>query len=91
MQKTSKWQTHLPYLHLETLRVHNSFSEHCTEFMQETSTRTPSGVTELVGNAHALTPVERSSINFCRSQVPDRDNNQTKDMLSHVKKWLRGQ
>ena len=71
MQKTSKWQTHLPYLHLETLRVHNSFSEHCTEFMQETSTWTPSWVTELVGNAHALTPVERSSINFCRSQVPE--------------------
>ena len=42
MQQTSKWQTHLPYLYLETLRVHNSFSEHCTEFTQETSTRTPS-------------------------------------------------
>ena len=27
MQQTSKWQTHLTYLHLETLRVHNSFSE----------------------------------------------------------------
>ena len=25
MQQTSKWQTHLPYLYLETLRVHNSF------------------------------------------------------------------
>ena len=22
MQQTSKWQTHLPYLHLENLRVH---------------------------------------------------------------------
>ena len=40
MQQTSKWQTHLPCLHLETLRVHNSFSEHCTEFKQETSSRT---------------------------------------------------
>ena len=27
MQQTSKWQTQLPYLHLETLRVHNSFSQ----------------------------------------------------------------
>ena len=27
MQQASKWQTHLLYLHLETLRVHNSFSE----------------------------------------------------------------
>ena len=27
MQQTSKWQTHLTNLHLETLRVHNSFSE----------------------------------------------------------------
>jgi len=27
MQQRSKWQTHLRYLHLETLRVHNSFSE----------------------------------------------------------------
>ena len=27
MQKTSKWQTHLPYLHLENLRVHNSWSD----------------------------------------------------------------
>ena len=33
MQQTGKWQTHLPYLHLETLRAHNSFSEHCTEFL----------------------------------------------------------
>ena len=24
MQQTSKWQTHLPYLNLLTLRVHNS-------------------------------------------------------------------
>ena len=27
MQQTIKWQTHLSYLHLETLRVRNSFSE----------------------------------------------------------------
>ena len=27
MQQTSKWQTQLPYLYLETLRVHNSFSQ----------------------------------------------------------------
>ena len=40
MQQTRKLQTHLPYLYLQTLRVHNSFSEHCTEFMQETSSRT---------------------------------------------------
>ena len=40
MQQTSKLQTHLPYLYLQTLRVHNSFSEHCTEFKQETSGRT---------------------------------------------------
>ena len=25
--KTSKWQTHLPYLHLRTLRVNNSLSD----------------------------------------------------------------
>ena len=25
--KTSEWQTHLPYLHLETLRVNNSLSD----------------------------------------------------------------
>ena len=25
--KTSKWQTHLPYLHLGTLRVNNSLSD----------------------------------------------------------------
>ena len=68
MQQTSKLQT---YLYLQTLRVHNSFSEHCTEFKQETSGRTLSWVTELVGNTHALTPVERSSITFCRSQVPE--------------------
>ena len=71
MQQTSKLQTHLSYLYLQTLRVHNSFSEHCTEFKQETSGRTLSWVTELVGNTHALTPVERSSITFCRSQVPE--------------------
>ena len=29
MQQTSKWQTHLPYLFLETLRVHNSLSGNC--------------------------------------------------------------
>ena len=27
MQQARKWQTHLLYLHLETLSVHNSFSE----------------------------------------------------------------
>ena len=37
MQQTSKLQT---YLYLQTLRVHNSFSEHCTEFKQENSGRT---------------------------------------------------
>ena len=26
MHQTSKWQTHFPYLHPETLRVDNSFS-----------------------------------------------------------------
>ena len=31
MQQTSKWQTYLTYLHLETLRVHNSFSENRTK------------------------------------------------------------
>ena len=29
MQQTTKWQTHEPYLHLETLRVYNSLSENC--------------------------------------------------------------
>ena len=29
MEQTSKWQTHLPYLLLETLRVHNSISGNC--------------------------------------------------------------
>ena len=27
MQQTSKWEKHLPYLHVVTLRVHNSVSE----------------------------------------------------------------
>ena len=27
MQQTSKWETHLPYLHVVTLSVHNSVSE----------------------------------------------------------------
>ena len=27
MQRTSKWQTHLLHLHLETFKNHNSFSE----------------------------------------------------------------
>ena len=27
MQQTSKWEKHLSYLHLGTLRVHNSVSE----------------------------------------------------------------
>ena len=27
MQQTSKWEKHLPYLHVGTLRVHNSVSE----------------------------------------------------------------
>jgi len=27
MQQTIKWKTHLPYLHLETFRVHNSLFE----------------------------------------------------------------
>ena len=31
MQQTSKWQTHLPYLHLETLRVRNSRRRRVTE------------------------------------------------------------
>ena len=27
MQQTSKWEKHLPYLHVVTLSVHNSVSE----------------------------------------------------------------
>ena len=27
MQQTSKWEKHLPYLHVGTLSVHNSISE----------------------------------------------------------------
>ena len=27
MQQTSKWQTHLPYLHLETLKMYNLLAD----------------------------------------------------------------
>ena len=53
MQQTIKWQTHLSYLHVEKIRVHNPFSEN------KVSTQTPSWVTELASYAHALSSVER--------------------------------
>ena len=50
MQITSKWQTHLPYLRLETLREHNSLSDNykMSINLQRTRTRAPSWVTEPV-------------------------------------------
>ena len=48
MQQTCKWQTHLPYLRLETLRVHNSFSENYKNSNKKQLAWTPSWVTELV-------------------------------------------
>ena len=60
MQQTSKWEKHLPYLHVVTLRVHNSVSENYKKFKENTSTRTLSSITELVSYAHVLGPVDRS-------------------------------
>ena len=55
-KQTSKWQTHLPYLHLETLRVNNSLSDTKCQ-----TTKNQHAVT-ILGNrgsyAHALGPVQ---------------------------------
>ena len=40
MQQTSKWEKHLPYLHVGTLSVHNSFSENYKNSKKKTSIRT---------------------------------------------------
>ena len=39
MQRTSKWQTHLLHLHLETLKSHNSFSENYKNSNKKTAHR----------------------------------------------------
>ena len=68
MQQTSKWQTHLPWLHLETLRVHNSFSEN-----YKNSNKKTVGTDAILGNRasqFALSSVERSQVISCGTQVP---------------------
>ena len=54
-KKTNKWQTHLPYLHLETLRMNNSLSD----IKCQTIKNQRAGI--ILGNrgscAHALGPV----------------------------------
>ena len=62
MQQASKWQTHLLYLHLETLRVHNSFSENYKN-SNKIRTKTPSWVTQLASHVHVLS-------SSCKTQVP---------------------
>lgn len=58
MQQTSKWQTHLPFWHIETLilRVHNSLSDSYKTINNEHADA-------ILGNQacyeHALDPVER--------------------------------
>ena len=39
MQRTSKWQTHLLHLHLETFKSHNSFSENYKNSNKKTAHR----------------------------------------------------
>ena len=50
MQQTSKWRTHLPYLHLEILRVYNLLAD---DYKNTISAQTPSYARQ------ALSPVER--------------------------------
>ena len=47
MQQTSKWEKHLPYLYVGTLRVHYLFSENYKNLNKKNSTRAPSWITEL--------------------------------------------
>jgi len=55
MYNTSKWQTHLPYFHVETLRAHNSLSNTFKRLNQlKTNKQTSSWVTvELVMRMHS--------------------------------------
>ena len=53
MQQTSKWQKHLPYLYVGTLRVHYLFSENYKNLNKKNSTRAPSWITELAGQLGA--------------------------------------
>ena len=48
MKQWSKWKLHLPYLHLRTLRVHNSMSDNLVDLRGNRAI-----------NAHALSLVER--------------------------------
>ena len=57
MQHTSKWQTHLLHLHLETFKSHNYSMKTTKTQTQNQHTDAISWVTELVGYAHALGPV----------------------------------
>ena len=55
MKNTSKWQTHLPYFHVETFRAHNSLSNTFKRLNQLTTNKqTSSWVTaELVMRMHS--------------------------------------
>ena len=55
MKNTSKWQTHLPYVHVETFRAHNSLSNTFKRLNQLTTNKqTSSWVTaELVMRMHS--------------------------------------
>ena len=60
MQRTSKWQTHLLHLHLETFKSHNSFSENYKNSKKKKHTDAISWVTELVRFADPSSPWEKS-------------------------------
>ena len=63
MQRASKWNTHSPYLHLETLRVQKLLSGNSYYKTQtvNNSTRKPSWVTQALRS-----PVERILCHFLR-------------------------
>ena len=62
IQHTSKWQTHLLHLHLETFKSHNySLKTIKTQTQnQHTDAKSWVRITELVRYAHALSSVKKS-------------------------------
>ena len=59
MQQTSKWEKHLPYLHVLTLSVHNSVSENL-KFQRKYQHMDAILDNRASQYAHVLGPVERS-------------------------------
>ena len=78
------------YLHLETLRVHNSSSENYKNSNKKPAhgPYAPSWLTEVVRYAHALSPVEKSQVKSEVTSWPmshECDNKQTKNSFCCLK------